>query len=142
MKYSLSNEIKEKAYFVAGQNAWFRDDNDPNVRSAVNDAETLLIQIPEDIAQPMISGGNTTNPDPIIMLTWLVAGYENIKLVSVSFTGNNRCNVFWDEPNGNHELMEDISTDVLEKLDIAGKIRNLTDGAASQYFNAPPKPDI
>lgn len=123
----LRNELKDKAFFVTGLNAWEREDSDPLALSAVDDAEHLLQEFAEKVSRPSISAGTTFEPQKILTLTWLFAGYANIRAVSISCKGSDRFDASWDEPNGTHHHEEDLNFSDLESLDIPAKIHTLED---------------
>ena len=127
----MSDEIRRKAHFVAGRDAWFRPDADPQAQSAIHDAEAFLAHLPSHLPAPSINAGTTSQPERIITLTWLIGGYAAIRSVFVSFKGSSKCDVLWEDPEGHRIEKRSISTAELEGLDISAKIETLIKSARS-----------
>jgi hypothetical protein len=125
MRQRLMQEIREKAYFVAGQPARFRANAEASVSVAVHNAKQFVASLPDNIRNPMISAGTTSNPDKIITLTWLVGGYRPIKSVTVSFKGDGQSDVYWDDPHSDQSESSVIRNDELFAIDIPAKIARL-----------------
>jgi len=125
MQGDLKERIERRAHFVAGRYPWFRSADDAATESAVRDVKLVLDRLPAKLNDPKVSGGTTASPDSIITLTWLISGYTTVKSVSVSFKGNNQCDVHWDEPVGAAKRHKNISVDDVIKLYIPQKIYDL-----------------
>lgn len=78
MQSGLHKYIVDRASFVGGIGAWFRQAGDPKVRSAIVDVERFISTLPDDIDPPRISGGTTVSPEKIVTLYWLVGGHQTV----------------------------------------------------------------
>jgi hypothetical protein len=121
----LGERLKASAHFVAGRRSWLREDDDPRVEIAVQDAITFINKICDEMPSPQIAGGTSNRPSDILTLYWVIAGVQKIIGIYVTFNGDHTCNVIWNEPDGSSHHLERISIEELLNLDIAGKYRNL-----------------
>src|SRR5947209_7420318 len=86
-----------QARFVAGLQAWFRDENDPRIENAAEGARKFLEAVTDKIGQPnILTGGTTVNPDDIIVLAWRTDG---LKTLQIAFKGNDTCTLSWNDSN-------------------------------------------
>lgn len=129
MRRSVSNEIRKKAHFVAGRDAWFRPESDPQAKSAVHDVEAFLAHLPRHIPAPTINAGTTSQPERIVTLTWVFGGYTSIRSVFVSFKGNSECDVLWEDVDGQRFEELNVSVAELDRFDIPSKIETLIKNA-------------
>ncbi len=121
----LHKEILSKAFFVAGANSRFRDQNDPVALSAVKDAEAFLATLPAGTPKPDIHAGATSDPDKIVSFSWLDFRTGRIKGVYVSCKGNGLYDASWDSQSANGGSLTSITFNELVNLDIAGKIKSM-----------------
>lgn len=121
----LHKEILTKAFFVAGANSRFRDQNDPVALSAVKDAEEFLATLPAGTPKPDIHAGATSAPDKIVSFSWLDFGTGRIKGVYVSCKGNGLYDAAWDSQDASGGSQSSITLIDLVKLDIAHKIKSM-----------------
>lgn len=119
----LHKEILTKAFFVAGANSRFRDQNDPVALSAVKDAEEFLATLPAGTSKPYIHAGATSAPDKIVSFSWLGFGTGRIKGVYISCKGNGLYDAAWDGQGASGGSLTSITLGELVKLDIAEKIK-------------------
>ncbi|MGG6351649.1 hypothetical protein [Pseudomonas putida] len=122
----LHKEILTKAFFVAGANSRFRDQNDPVALSAIKDAEAFLATLPAGTPKPDIHAGTTAAPDEIVSFNWLDFGTGRIKGVYVSCKGNGLYDASWDSQGASSGgSLSSITLNDLVKLDIARKIKTM-----------------
>jgi hypothetical protein len=123
MQSNLEKKIRERAYFVAGSNSWFREKGDPIVESAIADATRFLNSVNKEVESPQITSGGTTYE--ILTAYWPIIVSGELKTISVSFFGRGRCEVNWLANDGT-ELQTDMDTiEKLLELDLPRKIKQL-----------------
>lgn len=127
----VHKEILTKAFFVAGANSRFRDQNDPVALSAIKDAEAFLATLPAGTPKPDIHAGTTAAPDEIVSFNWLDFRTGRIKGVYITCKGNGLYDASWDSQGASSgRALSSITLSELVTLDIAEKI-NLMRGQAS-----------
>lgn len=125
---SIKAELSTKAHFVAGAAPWKRKSNDYVTKSAIHDAEQLLMAIGDKIKQPKISGGTTTDPNEIISLSWRFFNHSPYKLISISCTGNGKYEVHWDSIDEHSNDLNNLTLSEVLDINIPEKVRMLTNG--------------
>jgi hypothetical protein len=130
------DELRERAYFVAGIDAWFRAPGDPLVESAIRDAVAYIGSLSDQDERPALSGGDTAANDRIVALFWLVNTASGIKTVDASFFGNGICSASWPTSSGRENERTEISIDELRRLNLPRIVAGLR--RANQPNRTPP----
>jgi hypothetical protein len=125
--------IRDRAYFIAGRHALFRPHDDPTVESAIRDAEYYIGGLPNDLAEPVISGATTVSMSNVLVLTWLVLLESEIKAVTITFLGDGICNVSWPESRNTDKVFQGITIKGLMSLDLPSVISNLRPAHKQSY---------
>jgi hypothetical protein len=122
---NLSQKLDERAHFVAGRHAWFRDENDPSIQKPLANATLFLKKIQSKLPDPQISGATTASPDDVIVLYWLVKNVGKIVGLYVTFQSDGTSNVRWNDVPNSFREVTGMSVDDLIAFDVPRKFDNL-----------------
>src|ERR1039457_3710193 len=125
MRSGLVDAMNSRARVVVGSKSWDRNDNEPRVKTSIQDAKQFLDHVDNKIGAPTVSGGTTSSPDDILQLYWIVRGINKILGIFVTFNGDHTCNVSWNEPDATTSHLNRISICELVDLDMPEKFKLL-----------------
>ncbi|MFC4726453.1 hypothetical protein AB6B38_07505 [Glycocaulis abyssi] len=129
--------IKDRAFLIMGASVTERDPQDPRALSGIDDATRFLRSLPADCSEPWISGGITTNPEPILTFNWLLPGSgktgNNIDHYVVTIYGYGRWSVGCDK-NGKRITRTGNSIEDLLTLNVGREIKLGKKGHASKCY--------
>lgn len=136
MTENLIEQITFNASFVSGLKAWFRDENDEFMKSAIEDAHQLLQSLPENCQKPVIEGATTFEPRIIVSLYWSVIESNMMSKVCVKLLGKGAHIVEWCVKSGEtHQLELSLQELLSSNLAFVNKIITIVDTKSAIHEN-------